>query len=100
NCIADVHAVHARDCAKESGCIVTRVVPSGKKKIMIPATTTDFSRFLVKSLSTFVPCARGVTYFLSVLSRNATVLLHASSASFGRYPSLLFGFSNACPASG
>jgi hypothetical protein len=41
-----------------------------------------------------------VHHFFNVSARNFVVRFQASAASSGRYPSLLLGFSNACPAFG
>jgi hypothetical protein len=82
--------------------IVTRVVPSGKWKFiknMLGKMRAPKSMVL-STRRNFLELKIEVHYFFKVSARNLVVRFQASAASSARYPSLLLGFSKACPALG
>src|SRR6266498_1792041 len=99
DCLTNIHTVHARIRAKES-------LHSNQSSTLWQGKNYDSrnNSFLTQSFT--LASHRRKTFplshdhFFNVPSRNAMVLFHASLASAARYPSLLFGFSNAWPASG
>src|SRR5215472_17078522 len=82
---------------RRSHCIVTRVVPVGKRKFM-PAANSLHSFSNGKEQASrpsgeHVFLKRQRTFYdFSMLAKKLTILFQASAASFGRYPSLLLGF--------
>jgi hypothetical protein len=68
----------------------TRVVPYGKRKVMIIANHFSpkfFTRLKVTERNNsddFLKLKKQVSYFFKVSARKLTVLFHASAASFGR----------------